>query len=137
MGNSVRKSQFSLCCFASRQRHTNRKGTANQRKIFLHLFSEKDNLAEQMHISISVHSLFSSLGCYKKPAYLSMVLQSFVGPWPFLQFLDRIHSRLDSLDGGSVRRKAVTYTQTPIPQMGFEPTIPALERSTVIGTLHI
>jgi hypothetical protein len=29
----------------------------------------------------------------------------------FFQFLDPIHSRYDSLDGGSARRKAATYTQ--------------------------
>jgi hypothetical protein len=40
-----------------------------------------------------------------------MALQLFIGPWPLSQFLDPIHSLLESLDGGSVRRKAVTYTQ--------------------------
>jgi hypothetical protein len=39
-----------------------------------------------------------------------MVLQPFVGPWPLFQFLDPIHSRQVSLDGGSARRKASTYT---------------------------
>jgi hypothetical protein len=29
----------------------------------------------------------------------------------FFQFLNPIHSRWDSLDGGSAHRKAVTYTQ--------------------------
>jgi hypothetical protein len=43
--------------------------------------------------------------------YVSMALQPFVGPWPLLEFLDFLHSRLDSLDGGSARRKAATYTQ--------------------------
>jgi hypothetical protein len=37
--------------------------------------------------------------------------QPFVGPWPLFQCLDRIHSRYGSLDGGSARRKAATYTQ--------------------------
>jgi hypothetical protein len=27
-----------------------------------------------------------------KRVYLSMVLQPFVGPWPFFQFLDSVHS---------------------------------------------
>jgi hypothetical protein len=36
-----------------------------------------------------------------------MLLQPFVGPWPLFQFLDP----QDSLDGGSVHRKAATYTQ--------------------------
>jgi hypothetical protein len=34
-----------------------------------------------------------------------MALQHYVGPWPLFQFLDPIHSRWDSLDGGSARRK--------------------------------
>jgi hypothetical protein len=37
--------------------------------------------------------------------YLSMALQSFVGPWPLFQFLNPIHSRYDSLDGRSAPRK--------------------------------
>jgi hypothetical protein len=41
---------------------------------------------------------------------LSMTLQSFVGPWPLFQFLNSVHSRLDSLDGGPARRKAAIYT---------------------------
>jgi hypothetical protein len=40
-----------------------------------------------------------------------MALQTFVGPWPFLQFSDPTHSHQDTLDGGSARRKASTYTQ--------------------------
>jgi hypothetical protein len=40
-----------------------------------------------------------------------MALQSFVGPWPLFQFLNPTHSRQDSLDGGTVLRKAATYTQ--------------------------
>jgi hypothetical protein len=43
--------------------------------------------------------------------YLSMSVQSFVGPWPLFYFLNPIHSREDSLDGGSARRKATTYKQ--------------------------
>jgi hypothetical protein len=40
-----------------------------------------------------------------------MAVQAFVGSWPRFQFLDLLHSRKDSLDGGTARRKAVTYTQ--------------------------
>jgi hypothetical protein len=40
-----------------------------------------------------------------------MVLQPF-GPWPLFQVLDPIHSRYDSLGGGSARLKASTYTQS-------------------------
>jgi hypothetical protein len=69
-----------------------------------------------------------------------MALQPFVGPWPLFQFFDLIHSRQNSLDGGSALRKASTYTQnkgtqTPIPQMGFEPTIPASEQAKIFHVL--
>jgi hypothetical protein len=37
-------------------------------------------------------------------------LSIYVGPWPLFEFLNPIHSRSDSLDGGSARRKAATYT---------------------------
>jgi hypothetical protein len=40
-----------------------------------------------------------------------MALQPVVGPWPLFEFLDPIHSRYDSSDGGSARRKAYTYSQ--------------------------
>jgi hypothetical protein len=40
-----------------------------------------------------------------------MALQPFVGSWPLFQFLDPKHSRQDSFDGGSARRKAATCTQ--------------------------
>jgi hypothetical protein len=40
-----------------------------------------------------------------------MTLQPFVRPWPLFQFRNPIHSRQDSLDGESARRKAATYTQ--------------------------
>jgi hypothetical protein len=38
-------------------------------------------------------------------------LQPFVGPWARFQFLDILHSRQDSLDGGSARQKAATCAQ--------------------------
>jgi hypothetical protein len=40
-----------------------------------------------------------------------MALQPFARPWSIFQFLDPIHSRQDSLDGASARRKASTYIQ--------------------------
>jgi hypothetical protein len=40
-----------------------------------------------------------------------MALQPFVERWPLFQFLDRIQSRQDSLDGGSAHRKATIYTK--------------------------
>jgi hypothetical protein len=42
---------------------------------------------------------------------LSMALQPFVGSCSLFQFSNPIHSRQDSLDGGSARRQASTYTQ--------------------------
>jgi hypothetical protein len=48
---------------------------------------------------------------------LSMALQSCVGPSQLsqlCQFLNHVHSRQDSLDGGSARHKAATYTQNNI-----------------------
>jgi hypothetical protein len=40
-----------------------------------------------------------------------MALELFVGLLPLFPFLNPTHSRQDSLDGGSARRKAATYTQ--------------------------
>jgi hypothetical protein len=42
---------------------------------------------------------------------LSMALQPFVGPWLLFQFLNLLHSRQDSLDGGSAHRKATTCAE--------------------------
>jgi hypothetical protein len=42
---------------------------------------------------------------------LSVALLPFVGTWTSFKFINPIHSRQDSLDGGSARRKASTYTQ--------------------------
>jgi hypothetical protein len=36
----------------------------------------------------------------------SLALLLFVGLWSLVQFRNPVHSRLDSLDGGSARRKA-------------------------------
>jgi hypothetical protein len=38
-------------------------------------------------------------------------MQSIVESWPIFQFFDPTQSRKDSLDGGSARCKASTYTQ--------------------------
>jgi hypothetical protein len=49
----------------------------------------------------------------KYQEYLSIYLwlySPFVGLWPLFQFLIPIHSRYDSLDGGSAHRKASAYT---------------------------
>jgi hypothetical protein len=60
---------------------------------FLNKICENNNFPRQTYVS------------------LSMALQPFVGPWSLFQFLIPIHSRYDSLGGGSARRKAATYTQ--------------------------
>jgi hypothetical protein len=39
-----------------------------------------------------------------------MTVEPFDGPWPLFQFLDTLHSRYDSLGGGSASREASTYT---------------------------
>jgi hypothetical protein len=62
------------------------------------------------------------------------------------QFLDLLHSRQDSLDGGSAHRKAVPCihrtaqtqnkrTQTSMPQVEFEPTIALFERTKTFHAL--
>lgn len=56
-----------------------------------------------------------------------MVLEPFLGPSPLFQFLVSIHSRQDSLVGGSVSRKAYTYTQNANKHR-FEHMILAVER---------
>jgi hypothetical protein len=66
-----------------------------------------------------------------------MALQPSVGPWLLFQFLDLVHSRQASLDGGSACHKATNRThnsrntQTSKPQVGFEPTIPVLVRAKI------
>jgi hypothetical protein len=71
---------------------------------------------------------------------LSVALQPF-GPSPLFQFFNPTHSRQDSLDGGSVLRKASTYTQNKrtqasMPEVGFEPTIPVFERAKTVHALN-
>jgi hypothetical protein len=72
--------------------------------------------------------------------YISMALQLFVGPWLLLNFLISLHSRYDSLDRGTARRKTSTYTQnkctqTSMPRVGFEPMIPVFERAKKVHAL--
>jgi hypothetical protein len=43
-----------------------------------------------------------------------MALQPFAEHWPHFQFLNPIHSRYESLDGGPAHRKAATYIQKNI-----------------------
>jgi hypothetical protein len=83
------------------------------------------------------------------PVCLSIYLwlySPFVGSRPISQVLDLLHRGYDSLDGGSVRCKAATCThrtaqtqnkrtQTSMPQVGFEPTIPAFELDKTVSAL--
>jgi hypothetical protein len=74
-----------------------------------------------------------------------MALQPGVGPWPIFQFLNPVHSRQDSLEGGSAHRKAITYTQdntntneytqTCTPRVGSELTTPVFERGKTVDAL--
>jgi hypothetical protein len=81
--------------------------------------------------------------------YLSMVLQSFVGPWPLFSFLILYTIRRTSCTGDQpvawpLPTHRTKQTQTSVPQVGFEPTISAFARAkaghgleraaTVIGT---
>jgi hypothetical protein len=78
----------------------------------------------------------------RRPAALSMALRAL---WTFATFSvsSSIHSRQDSLDGGSARRKASHYlhtgqhTQTSMPQVGFEPTIPVFDRAKTVHALDL
>jgi hypothetical protein len=79
-----------------------------------------------------------SLGSAALP--LSPCLPLCIGPWLFFQFLNPIHRRWDSWDGGSVRRKAAACTQnkstqTSMPWVGFETTIPSFKRAKTVHVL--
>jgi hypothetical protein len=56
---------------------------------------------------------FSQFDRHRIP--LSVVLQSFVGPWPLFQFLNPVHTRYDSLDGGGDQPVA-----SPLPNTNTE-----------------
>jgi hypothetical protein len=60
----------------------------------------------------TVHSLHKLSGRINdKSFFLIRLYGPYVGPWPIFQFSNLIHGQKDSLDGGSARRKASTYTQ--------------------------
>jgi hypothetical protein len=74
-----------------------------------------------------------------------MAPQSFVAPWPIFQFLNLKHSLKDSLDGGTARCMAYTYTQnninkingqTSMFRVGFELTISVLEKANRVHALN-
>jgi hypothetical protein len=75
----------------------------------------------------------------------SMALQPFVGPWPLLQFRNLFYTdgRTPWTSNQPVARPLPTHrttqtqnkrthTQTSMPRVGFEPTIPASERAKTV-----
>jgi hypothetical protein len=77
--------------------------------------------------------------------YLSMALQPFVEPWPLFQFLE-LFTRSVGLLGRGISSSQGLYlhtrqhkqnkrTQTSMPQVGFEPTIPVFERAKTVHAL--
>jgi hypothetical protein len=78
--------------------------------------------------------------------YLFMALQPFIEPWPLFQFLDLFYivGRTPSTGDQPVARPLPAHgttqaqnkrTQTSIPQVGFEPTIPAFQREKTVHAL--
>jgi hypothetical protein len=74
--------------------------------------------------------------------YLSMALQPFFfGPWPLFQFLNLftqligLLGREISLSQGYYLYKQNKRTQTSMPQVGFESTIPVFDRAKKIHAL--
>jgi hypothetical protein len=77
---------------------------------------------------------------YRPMIYLSMTLQPLVEPWPPFQFLYLFTQAVGLLGRRSVRRKTATYTQnkrtqTSVPEVGFEHTIPVFERAKTVHAL--
>jgi hypothetical protein len=74
--------------------------------------------------------------------YLSIALQPFVGPWPLFQCLDlftvaRTPWTTDQpfarpLPAHRTAQTEDKSTQTSMPQVGFEPTIPVFERAKTV-----
>jgi hypothetical protein len=71
--------------------------------------------------------------------YLSMALQTFVGPWPLFQFLDLFTQSVGLLGRGispsqgrylhTGKHKQNKRTQTSMPQLRLETTTPMFERT--------
>jgi hypothetical protein len=76
---------------------------------------------------------------------LSMALQPFVGPWPLFQFLNLftqtiglLGRRISPSQGRYLHTQQQTQkkrTQTSMPWVGFEPTIPVIERTKTFHAL--
>jgi hypothetical protein len=99
------------------------------------MYCDNKTFVSSSHKSTEMSFYLSVYGC----TALCWALGAF-------QFLDLLNSLLDSLDGGSARRRAATCTnmtaqarnkriQTSIPEIGFEPTIPVFERTETVLAL--
>jgi hypothetical protein len=74
-----------------------------------------------------------------------MALQPFVEPWPLFQFLDLFTQSVGLLGRGNSpsqgrylhtgQHKQNNRTQTPMPQVEFEPMIPVFERAMTVHAL--
>jgi hypothetical protein len=77
--------------------------------------------------------------------YLPMALQPFVGPWPLIQFLNlytvgrtpitRNQPVIRPLRKHRTTQKQNKRTQTSMPRVEFEPTIPAFEGARTVHAL--
>jgi hypothetical protein len=77
--------------------------------------------------------------------YLSMALQPFVGPWPLFSFLIFYTNGTTPWAGDQpIARPLPTHrttqtqnkrTQTSMPRVGFQPTIPVCERAKTVHAL--
>jgi hypothetical protein len=120
--------------------------TPSNRTKFLDL---KSGLCISIYLSIYL-SLYLSiyLSVYLSiylSIYLSMALKPFVGPWQIFSFLifytiGRLFRRGISLSLGRYLHKRTTQTQnkqtqTSMPQVGFELTIPVFDRAKTVHAL--
>jgi hypothetical protein len=75
-----------------------------------------------------------------------MVLQPFVGPWPLFQFLDLFKQSVGLFQWGISQPQGLYLhtgqhktqnksTQTSMPGMGLEPTIPVFEQAKTVHAL--
>jgi hypothetical protein len=81
-------------------------------------------------IYLSVLSLYVSTYL---PTYLPTALQPFVGSWPLFQCLELFTQSVGLLGRGI--RSSQASTQTSMPRVGFEPTIPVFERAKTVYAL--
>jgi hypothetical protein len=76
---------------------------------------------------------------HREDIYLSIVLQPTpVGSWPLFQFPDLFTQSVGLLRPLPAHGTAYTQNkciQTPMPRVGFEPTIPVFERAKTVHTL--